>query len=323
MALSPQRRKDASAGFKAKLEPLVAERNRGLSWRGRVRLMATLGNSAMVLYIYVAHLLELEWERFGRMRVLGAGESQRLWDYLRTWELEPAFEHLRLLTFSEAMLQNLHVYMIVGTPVAVTLFVLERDRVRWLQDLAEARLPPDEAGCASWWLRSYLNAVSLLLALILAIGPFHLGLPRAHYLITAMALSLGVVSICFYLTALHAFEDLLDSEQGGEFAAWTFRVRCWVRPALKLVIILHILAGAAAVLKAESLHDDLSALIFGILETMVVLGYQLYQGVFVVDDIMVGRVVPASRVTPEHRGQEALQEKKAAESLHHDTLMGS
>lgn len=263
-----------------------------MSWRGPARLAATLSNTAMVLYIYVAHLLELEWERFGNLRGLAPGESPRLWDYLRIQELDTAFEHLRLLTFSDAMLRYLDVYLIVGTPVAVMLYVLERDRIQWLEALAQARLPAREAGRASWWLHFYRRVVSVMLLLILAIAPFHLGLPRLHYSVTACALSAGMLSIYAYLTALQIL-DVESCEGEDELAIWTRRARCWVRPALKLVISLHVLAFAAAVLKAESLGDDRSALAFGILETLVVLGYQLYQGVFIVDDMMVGRPVPA------------------------------
>lgn len=331
MARSPGgRRQGSSDGLKAASEPLNAARTAacrgGISWRGRVRLVATLSNTAMVLYIYVAHLLELEWEHFGRWRVLGDGESQRLWDYVRAFDLEVAFEHLRLLTFSDAMLQNLHVYLIVGTPVAIVLFVLERDRVRWLQALAEARLPVEEAGRASWWLRVYLQAVSLMLILTLAIAPFHLGLPRAHYLAAGSALCLGMVSVCAYLTALRILDALMaqDGEQDGELVAWTWRTRHCVRPALMLVVVIHALAFIAAVVKAESLGDDRSALAFGILETLVVLGYQLYQGVFVVDDMMVGReALEAPSVPKLKEFDRIVKEKVVDEPVVDSSLMGS
>jgi len=281
----------------------------------------------MVLYIYIAHLMELEWERFGRFRVLGAGESQRLWDYLRTWELDVAFEHLRLLTFSDAMLQNLHVYLLVGTPVAATIFVLERDRVRWLQALADARLPGEQARRASWWLKLYLRMVSMLLVMILSIAPFHLGMPRAHYICTACALFFGSTSIFTYLTALGHLDSVLaatSGEEDGDLVAWTRRVRRWVRPALKLVFCLHFVAAAAGALKAESLGDDRSALAFGILETLLVLGYQLFQGVFVVDDMVVGRAVFSS-ATAHTKGElvAPAKEERPLEETVRERLLGS
>jgi len=322
-------RSSSIAGLEAASKPLNAAKlvasGGGLSWRGRARLLATLSNSAMVLYIYIAHLIELEWEQFGRSNaVLDAGKSHRLWDYIRA-DLDAAFEHLRLLTFSDAMLRHLHVYLVVGTPVALVLFVLERDRIRWLQALAEARLPPQEAARASWWLRLYLQVVSVMLVLILAIAPFHLGLPRMHYLIAGSALCLGLVSVCAYLNALHILDALLaqDSEQNGELAAWTWRVRHCVRPALKFIVVIHVLAGISAVVKAESLGDDRSALAFGIMETLVVLGYQLYQGVFIVDDMMVGREVLDAAKVLRLKEVDSTTKEAAAQPMVHNSLMGS
>ncbi|CAK0881820.1 unnamed protein product, partial [Prorocentrum cordatum] len=74
-----------------------------------------------------------------------AGHSDRLSDYLRRLDFDPAFEYLRGFTFSEAMLGYLNLYLLVGAPVAVVLAVLEHGRVRWLQALAVERLPGPEA----------------------------------------------------------------------------------------------------------------------------------------------------------------------------------
>mmetsp|Transcript_87514 Transcript_87514/g.220193 ORF Transcript_87514/g.220193 Transcript_87514/m.220193 type:complete len:326 (+) Transcript_87514:89-1066(+) len=255
------------------------------SWRARARLAAAIGNSAMVCYVYAAHLLGVEWGRFGA-RALDEGAIRSVRDYLWHWDLDPVFEQLRLFTFSQAMLDNLSLYMIVGTPVSVVYFTLERDRIRWLQALLRQTLPDVQTRHANWWLDRYLVVFATLLVCILLLGPLHLELPCAHYCCAFCAIFLGFLSISIYLAAPI---DLVALEQSGnaEAAAWASRARRVVRPALKFVLALHALALGAAVWKAESLGDDRSALLFGVLETALVLGYQLFAGVFVVDDAMV------------------------------------
>lgn len=265
-------------------EDAEAKGRKRLPWRGMLRLAATFANTSMVLYVYAAHLMGVEWGQFGRLKI-SKGEVQSLREYLRLWDLDPAFEHLRLFTFSEAMLENLKVYVAVGTPVAVVIFALERDRIRWLQGLLLESLPQGQAGRAKRWLELYLWALGLTLLFILSIGPFHLELPRAHYLCTACALTCGSASMGLYLGAPVDL-SAVAAAAGEDIGAWTLRQR-WVRPVLKLVLGLHVVALMAGAWKAHNLQDDCAALLFGVLETALILGYQLFQGVFVVDDVMV------------------------------------
>ncbi|CAK0881819.1 unnamed protein product [Prorocentrum cordatum] len=85
------------------------------------------------------------------------------------------------------------------------------------------------------------------------------------------------------------------AQSGGRpaFAAWSAAAG-WVRPCVKVVLVVHLMAVVAGAWKAENLGNDTRALLFGIVETAVVLGYQVFQGVMVVDDLMMGRRAPAS-----------------------------
>lgn len=293
-------------------------------WRVCARLAATLANSGMVLYIYAAHLLGVEWGSFGRgVRGGASGSSlfleaqhESLLDYVWGGELDPAFDKLRDFTFSEAMLQNINTYMLVGTPVAAVFFFLEHDRIRWLQALVAERMPRGEAERATWWLEFYLRCVVAAYFFVLALAPCHLEMPRVHYFCAAGALSFGITSVSVYLYAPVDYTRLGQTQGETSLAAWTSRVQRWVRPALKLVIGLHFAAGAAAIWKARRLGDDHAALLFGVLETAVVLSYQLWQGVFVVDDAMVHRKPTAALAAPRwHSSNAALSPRGGKDVL--------
>lgn len=60
---------------------------RMLSGRARpaARLAAAIGNSAMIIYVYLAHLSSIEWHRFGTFRTVPEGQSTSLRDYIRLW----------------------------------------------------------------------------------------------------------------------------------------------------------------------------------------------------------------------------------------------
>jgi len=254
-----------------------------------VRVLAALANSAMVLYIYAVHLWEFNWDNLG-----SAGNSRRLADYVWRWELEPAFEHLRVLSFSDAMLQKLDIYMLVGTPVAIVYFILERNRIRWLQAVVMQSLPIGQAKRAASWLEAYLWTLSAGLVCILMLSCFHIELPRAHYMCAAGAFGFCMLSICVYMSApvdfsLIAAQANSDDQHDDDFAVWALWLRNLVRPTIKVVLALHVVTLVAAIWKIERLGDNFAALIFGIFETSVIVAYQLFLAVFAFDDAMVGR----------------------------------
>jgi hypothetical protein len=230
-------------------------------------------------------------------------------DYLRVSDLDGAFDQLRVFTFSEAMLHRIAVYLFVGTPVAITLVALEYSRVRWLQGLMNQRLGTSRAARSVWWLEQYLRTVMVMLTLILMIGPCHLELPVAHYLCAGAALFCGATGMCLYLIATADLGSLIRrGTEDQQLLAWTDRVQNCVRPVLKAILLLHVLALLAGAWKSESLGDDGSALLFGVLETSLILGYQLFQAVFVVDDVMVGwKPGPSSTLGTQQGSGDALR----------------
>lgn len=252
-------------------------------WQVRLRLFATVVNSAMVVYVYGAHLAGLEWSDFGRYRALEMGQSRSIRDYLTAWE--PAFDHLRVFTFSEAILENLVVYTIIGIPVAMALLVVEWKRVRWLQSLVSKSLAQEMALRSNRLLEGYLWMFCATLVCIVLVGPLHLDMPRAHYACAASAITCAVNSMILYLVATAELTATAASvTTSDDMIAWATQQR-WIRPVLKAILVLHAVAFAAAAWKAESLGDDLPALIFGIVETMLVLAYQAWPLVLGLDDM--------------------------------------
>lgn len=254
---------------------------------GLIRVVAALVNSAMCIYIYASYLWEFGWDR-----PLSAGHSQRLTDYLQLGELDPAFERLRGLTFSEAMLSKLDIYMLIGTPVGLVFFVLERNRIRWLQKIVKQSLPGSRPERAEQWLEAYLWTLSAGLICVLLLAPLHLELPRAHYLCALFALGFLCTSVCIYLLAPIDFSTLAaraDTDRDGEFAVWVLWLQQLVWPVLKVVLWLNVILFVAGLWKIHQLGDKLAALTFGVFETVVIVGFQLMMAVFAVDDTMVGR----------------------------------
>jgi len=262
-----------------------------------LRLAASVANFAMCFYIYAAYLVQNERESLGRMSILDGSPHttgvahQKLATYLSAGDYDGAFESLKSFTFSLAMLDRLSLFFFVGAPVSVVFFALERDRVRWLQAAVMERLPVEQAKIAARYLEVYLWCLVIMFVFILLLVPFHLDRPRAHYPVAGVALGLGFSSICLYLAAPIDFERLT----GGDDALmlWASRQRSCVRPVLKLQALLHVFTLASAVLKGEQLGDDRAALLFGVFETLTILGYQVMQGVFVLDDVVVGSGLPS------------------------------
>eukprot|EP00419_Tripos_fusus_P033169 CAMPEP_0172762616 /NCGR_PEP_ID=MMETSP1074-20121228/173834_1 /TAXON_ID=2916 /ORGANISM="Ceratium fusus, Strain PA161109" /LENGTH=283 /DNA_ID=CAMNT_0013597041 /DNA_START=55 /DNA_END=906 /DNA_ORIENTATION=- len=240
----------------------------------------------MVLYIYGTYLLQYEWASFS---VHEKAFTHRLVDYVWRWELDIVFEHLKAFTFSEAMLHNLDLYLAVGAPVAVLYFWLERNRIRWLQGFVQqGNLPVEKARLLTWGLELYLWMVFADYIFILLLVPFHLGLPRAHYVCAGCAFTLGIVSLSAYLWV--SAELVAMAKVSGDVVrnTWALRAQNRVRPALKLFVLLHFITCGAAYWKVENLGSDGKALLFGVLETLVILSYQGAHVVFALDDVTVG-----------------------------------
>jgi hypothetical protein len=229
-----------------------------------------------------------------------AGNPRRLVDYLRHGEIDPVFDYLRPFTFSDAMLQNLNVFILIGTPVALVYFILEFRRIRWLQTLVRQLMPSENGKRSSSWLEAYLWTVSASFVFVLLLSIFHIDLPRGHYIVAGCAFSCCLASICMYLYATldlaalvdrHVEKDLMNRRY--DFSLWASRVQTWVRPTLKFVVLLHVAAFVAGIWKIQRLEDQRAALLFGVLETAVIFGYQIFLAAFAVDDVMIGKTMPS------------------------------
>lgn len=86
--------------------------------------------------------------------------------------------------------------------------------------------------------------------------------------------------------------DVANASSESEFSQWASRVQTLVRPTLKFVVLLHIAAFIAGIWKIQRLEDNRAAVVFGVLETSVVFGYQVFLAVFALDDVMIGKTIP-------------------------------
>jgi len=260
----------------------------------------------MCIYIYAAYLACDERERFLGLKGPDEGAvPKRLADYLSAGDFDSAFEGLKSFTFSLAMLDRLCLFFVVGAPVALIFLALERDRVRWIQALVSKHLPAEQARSAVRCLELYLWSLGSMFAFIMLLVPFHLDKPWAHYATAACALTLGFSSICLYLVA-PIDVDRLTVSGSSEFTLWASRQHSVVRPLLKCQAFLHVLLLASAVWKGENMGDDRAALLFGVLETLVIVGYQLVQGIFVCDDAIVGTKLPSPSVPVASEGESTM-----------------
>merc|ERR1712118_518658 len=103
------------------------------------------------------------------------------------------------------MLDNLPLFLLVGTLSSVAYFVLEVDRVRWLQGLISEHLPVHEAAHANKRLELYLRTLATGFFFILLLVPFHVDQPVMHYFVAGGALSFTVAAHCVYLTVIGDF----------------------------------------------------------------------------------------------------------------------
>jgi len=65
---------------------------------------------------------------------------------------------------------------------------------------------------------------------------------------------------------------------------WASCAQNRVRPAFKFFLLLHFITCGAAYLKAEDLGSDVKALLFGVLEFLIILSYQGTHAVLAMDD---------------------------------------
>lgn len=243
----------------------------------QLRLAIVSLNAANVLYIFVSYLAGNCFDRLD-------GQVVRWVDLVARWEIDVVLEHLKNFTFSHAMLYKLNLYVFVGTFAAIIMATLETHRIKWLQALVLKELGAEQGRSVARSLGAFMWIERGLLCSVLFLAPFHVDMPLAHYLVAAVCFSLAFVVTVFYKVIARNVEGLAGGSAGA-LGAWSQRTQRWVVPVLNLQLLLFVVTGVSGVLKVAMLGDNLAALLFGVLETVVILSMQLFIGCFVVDDM--------------------------------------
>jgi len=123
-------------------------------------------------------------------------------EYFLKFEFEAGLDLLKPFSFSAAMLPHPFTYTFVMGPAAVTQVILERGRIRWLQNLIKQRLPHAKASRAIFLLNFYLLSWSMGAFSFLTLGYFHIDKGMSHYVASGSGLMLITSSICSYLAAV-------------------------------------------------------------------------------------------------------------------------
>jgi len=241
--------------------------------------VAALANSLTIVYIYATYLSSAERHEPGGVKVyshpLLGGEGSA---------------SLGRFTFSLAMLPMLKLWTCVSIPTAAVLFALESERVCRLKQLFEAEVDASIAGGLKRMLDRYLGLIKFTFVSIMFLSVFHLERPRGHYLCAVASLGGGFCMISQYLRVLAAVARVCKCSEavGARLRGKAKSMQGHARVAT-LVLALHLFLAGAAVWKVANLGDDLRALIFGVVEVAVILGYQGFMAAFAFDDIVANR----------------------------------
>lgn len=200
------------------------------------------------------------------------------------------------------MLPHLDLYMLVGLPSCIVHIILERDRITWLEALVLRRLPFEEAQRVIRWLELYFWSLvvgTLGFGFLIRI---HIDIALPHYICSFTGLAGVTLAMAVYLVAPIDFDALGKGCDDGE--AWASQVQRWVKTMLRLVLALTALCFASALWKCEGLGDDRRSLVFGVLETATIVGYQFVLGAMVVDDWRMsgGGVTPSIAIDGKEKG---------------------
>jgi len=247
---------------------------------GWLRLSACVANIVMIIAMYFEYLWAAEW-RPTPSECTPTGRHSLGWlSYC---------DCMHRYTFSDAMLrgQNLELFGIVGTCVAITFIVVELNRTRRLRALLESRLATEYAASAQRAL-SLLSVYTPLICAafvgVLGLVPFHLERPLMHYTTTGAVVlcMMGGVCTCGFMP-LQSAAGAGTSEDQDELQIWAKRQQ-WLRGrVIGPMIAMHLLLPATAALHHFVWHD-LSGRLFGAVEVLTILSYQVFVAYLAKDD---------------------------------------
>lgn len=257
------------------------------SWYGWLRIAGCIANMAMILGMYLEYLWAADYKETPE----GCHPSGR---YALSWL--DLCDCMHRYTFSDAMLrgQNLELFGIVGTCVAVIFITVELERTSRLRSLLKARLTTECSEAAEKAL-SFLNiyTMSICAAFIGVLGlvPFHLERPLMHYSTTGCVVSCMLGGVCTYAfmplqIAAGVGSTGTDEEHNfacGELKMWAKRQQLLRGRVVVPVVAMHVLLPATAAIHHFVWHD-LSGRLFGAVEVLTILSYQVFVAVLANDD---------------------------------------
>jgi len=268
------------------------------SWFGRCRLLACITNVVMILAMYAEYLHAADWPE------IPARCDQR---HQLPWV--DFCDCYHRYTFSHAMLrgQNLTVFGVVGTIVAICFFGVEHQRVTRLQSLLQALLEDISAidgkgdtndtsiEGARYALRC-LPVYSLLIRAafvgVLLLVPFHLERPRLHYASTALAAGSMFLGVCIYASiplgqavGLSGGDIAIQQPIKDDLLMWAQRHHL-LRICAGCVIAMHFVLPATAAMHHFAWIDTTGRL-FGACEVLTILSYQVFVAFFAIDDFAI------------------------------------
>lgn len=202
---------------------------------------------------------------------------------------------------------NLYTYGLA--PGMMLQLYLEWYRILHLRMLVREQMPCIQARYVSRWLDCYLKCLFVGLPAFLALGHFNIDRTLPHYLLAGTGLFCVTSALCIYV-ALPLDLPRLAHWNGQEklLKTWAFQVKRIEIPACKALIVLTILCMMSAAWKTNYLGDDLRSLAFGVLETVVIIGYQVVMALFAIDEQMI-------RVLSYPRSSDILPKAQVAETL--------
>merc|ERR1712129_112211 len=262
-------------------------------------------------YLYDDYLANTDWTQFG-IHELPDGQPRQLASYLWLGNLGAGFEHLKHFSLSGAMLPHSKLYTYGLAPVMMLQMYLEWYRIKHLRMLVRDQMPCSQAVYVSRCLDCYLKCLFVGFPAFLALGHFHIDRTLPHYLLAGTGLVCVTSAFCIYI-ALPLDSQVLVRWSGQEkvLKTWAFQVKSVEIPACKAVMVLTILCMMSAAWKTNYLGDDLRSLAFGVLETIVILGYQVVMALFAIDERMIGVLsrTTSSDLLPKPQVAGALQPK--------------
>lgn len=254
--------------------------------RSVVRAVSALWGAGILGYMYLSYLLHFDWTQFG-VHELPEGHPRKLHEYIWLGNLQAGFLYLQDFSLSGAMLPYSKLYTYGLGPVLLLQLALEYDRILWLKRLIYERTSYAKDRRVISCLDTYFKCALIGFISFLFLGVFDIEQTIPHYVCAGVGLLFVTVAICSYIRAFGPGDLACQKSADESLRRWSSNVRKFELPTLRAVLILTAICFASAAWKTDFLGDDRRSLVFGVLETTVILGYQAMFVAFTVNDHMI------------------------------------